>query len=64
MALPDLVSALLKACEGDGRYIGLALAELGVDYVEDAVNNWDFLVDRVRALREEDIIYNGQEDDD
>lgn len=59
----DLVSDLLRACEGDGRYIGLALAELGVDFVEDVADP-EFLVARVRALREEDIIYNWQEEDD
>lgn len=48
--------AVLDACDGNGRYIRLALAELGLRYAEDC-DDLEFLAARVTALRQEDILY-------
>ena len=56
-----LIDRLLDACQGDTRHIRVALVEAGVQYVEDFPDP-DFLVQRVRALAEEDIIYNWNEE--
>lgn len=53
----DAEQRLNEACGGEWRYVRLALAELGLGYVDD-VPDFDFFVGRVLALAEEDIIYD------
>ncbi len=63
MSCEGLIDRLLDACQGCTRYIREALEEAGVQYVEDFPDS-DFLVQRVRALREEDTLYDWRNDDD
>lgn len=57
-----LVDRLLDACQDQTRFIRKALAEAGVEYVEDFPDS-EFLVARVRALYEEEITFNWSEEE-
>ncbi len=58
MASDDLFERVVEACHNDGRYVRLALQELGARFVEE-IEDTEFLIARIRALYEEDIIHAG-----
>lgn len=57
MTRQDKIEQLAEACAGRWSYVQRALDELFVQYVDD-VADFDFLLRRIEALREEDIIYD------